>query len=623
VVEPKITPEIDEEFKNFIPALSKQEYELLEENIRRDGCKSPISVWKGTKKIIDGYNRFDICTKHILPYNVVEIELADRDEVKIWMITNQFGQRELTPYARAELALSIEYVFHKKGLENKSIAGKIGAKLKKDLSNLTKAEELDKKSEEEKVEIERINTRKILAEFAEVSEGSMAKAMEIRDKATEEQKQKLRTDKTVRIDAVYKIIKEKEREANPKIAENVEPQQHEQQKNEHGVYSIIPEPVKAIFVKVQEENLYEFNGNLHCVIMIGQKENDCLITPVTGEENNFFFKLPNIRYLIVDYSSIFESMLPIVVDSTAEQEYLTCFRTFPDDEWNKFVLRHFPRLFRKKQDAPRTQQQPQLESEPENIKESYETEQEIDKSFVLYVGKRDMGVIEEFNNHELELAAQCHAIKKEQDVTELWDNKKHRLIFVFEGEWTPEAIIETAEEKINGYLDAEEPKIPDIPAYEMKDQQEPVKQDKKLQKPEHKESKIDKSVKKKSVKEKQDKPRAQKVKKAVKPQAKPISEEKKIKRNYTQYDSQIPKCVMHISLNAKGIIEGLGLKEYFESLDSKGKHNLEEGISKRCKVLVGKEILEVDNIASEEKGSAHYVSKKQPERTMEPEKMEI
>jgi hypothetical protein len=78
------------------------------------------------------------------------------------MITNQFGQRELTPYARAELALSVEYVFHQKGLDNKSLAGKIGAKLKKDLSNLTKAEELTNKSEKEKVEIERINTRKIL-----------------------------------------------------------------------------------------------------------------------------------------------------------------------------------------------------------------------------------------------------------------------------------------------------------------------------------------------------------------------------------------------------------------------------------------------------------------------------
>lgn len=82
-----------------------------------------------------------------------------------------------------------------------------------------------------------------------------------------------------------------------------------------------------------------------------------------------------------------------------------------------------------------------------------------------------MGVIEEFNNHELELAAQCQAIPKEQEFTELCDNIKHKLIFAFEGEWTSEAIIETAYTKINEYLDAEEPTIPEIPSNETKEPQ--------------------------------------------------------------------------------------------------------------------------------------------------------
>jgi hypothetical protein len=615
-----ITPEIDEKFKNFIPPLSKREYNQLEENILRDGCKSPISVMKGTKKIIDGYNRFDICTKHGLPYDVVEIELADRDEAKLWMITNQFGQRELTPYARAELALSVEYVFHKKGLKNKSIAGKIGARLKKDLSNLTKPEEMDNKSDAEKVEIEKINTRKILAEFAEISEGSMAKAIEIRDKATEEQKQKLRIDKTIRIDAIYKVIKEKERETKPKTEENIETEPEQPpQKNEHGVYSIIPEPVKASFVKVKEENLYEFNGDLLCVISIGQKECDCLITPVTGEDNNFFFKLPNVKYLIVDYSSIFESMLPIVVDSTDEQEYFTCFRTFPDEEWNTFVESRFPQLVRKKQESVEIEIQSEKESQnvDETQKDSVdeiETVNKIDKSFILYVGKRDMGVIIEFNNRELDLADQCHAIQKEQENTELWDNIKHVLIFVFKGEWKPEAIITATEEKINEYLDAEEPRIPDILVYEEKDPQELVKLDKTQQEPENNELVSAKSINEKSAKERREK----KEKKE-----KTIYEEKKPKQSYTHYDTQIPNSVMRISLNAKGIIEGLGLKEHYKSLDYKGKHNLEEGISKRCKVLVKKGILEIDNIASEEKGSAHYIAKQQSEIIIEAETMKI
>ena len=62
-----------------------------------------------------------------------------------------------------EIVLGVEDIFRRKGLENKSIAGRIGARIRQDLSNLTKAEKLDNKSEAEKEEFEKINTRKILA----------------------------------------------------------------------------------------------------------------------------------------------------------------------------------------------------------------------------------------------------------------------------------------------------------------------------------------------------------------------------------------------------------------------------------------------------------------------------
>jgi hypothetical protein len=63
------------------------------------------------------------------------------------------------------------------------------------------------------------------------------------------------------------------------------------------------------------------------------------------------------------------------------------------------------------------------------------------------------------------------------------------------------------------------------------------------------------------------------------------------------------------SLSRLEIIEAIGLKDRFESLDPKEKHAMEEGISKRCKALVVKGILIVDEITSKEKGSAHYITK--------------
>ena len=68
MVKPEEIPEIDEEFKNFLPPLSKEAFEQLEENLRRDGCMDSIKVWKDHNVIIDGYNRFEICNKHGLEY---------------------------------------------------------------------------------------------------------------------------------------------------------------------------------------------------------------------------------------------------------------------------------------------------------------------------------------------------------------------------------------------------------------------------------------------------------------------------------------------------------------------------------------------------------------------------
>jgi DNA-binding MarR family transcriptional regulator len=79
-----------------------------------------------------------------------------------------------------------------------------------------------------------------LAGFAEVSDGTMAKAMLIKEKGTEEHKHKLRTDKTVRIDAVYKVIKEKEREVKQNTGDTVNPPQPEKPKDAKGdFYKIV------------------------------------------------------------------------------------------------------------------------------------------------------------------------------------------------------------------------------------------------------------------------------------------------------------------------------------------------------------------------------------------------
>lgn len=87
--------QIDPEFRALIPPLSSDERSLLEENIVRDGCRDPLVVWNGI--LLDGHNRYDICSSLSLPFPVIEIALPDREAAADWIDTNQLGRRNLTP----------------------------------------------------------------------------------------------------------------------------------------------------------------------------------------------------------------------------------------------------------------------------------------------------------------------------------------------------------------------------------------------------------------------------------------------------------------------------------------------------------------------------------------------
>lgn len=92
---------IDEEFKALIPPLSENEYQMLEHNIRKDGCRDPIVVWNGV--IIDGHNRYAICQLWGIPFQTHSMFFSDRMEVIAWICENQLGRRNLNEETRRYL----------------------------------------------------------------------------------------------------------------------------------------------------------------------------------------------------------------------------------------------------------------------------------------------------------------------------------------------------------------------------------------------------------------------------------------------------------------------------------------------------------------------------------------
>lgn len=102
---------IDPEFQALIPPLKDEEFQQLEQNILADGCRDPLVIWHGT--ILDGHNRYKICTDNSLDFETAEANIETRDEALKWMIDNQLGRRNITTEQRTYL-LGLRYRQEKK-----------------------------------------------------------------------------------------------------------------------------------------------------------------------------------------------------------------------------------------------------------------------------------------------------------------------------------------------------------------------------------------------------------------------------------------------------------------------------------------------------------------------------
>ena len=90
---------IDNDFRDVIPPLRLDERAELEASIQQDGCRDPLTVWSGT--VIDGHNRYEICTRLSVPFEVVEKEFDSKVDALIWIRRNQLARRNLTDDQRA------------------------------------------------------------------------------------------------------------------------------------------------------------------------------------------------------------------------------------------------------------------------------------------------------------------------------------------------------------------------------------------------------------------------------------------------------------------------------------------------------------------------------------------
>lgn len=71
-----------------------------------EGCRDPLSVWPtadGPPILLDGHNRYRICSANNLPFDVVAVSLESREDTIRWIINNQLGRRNLTELQKSKL----------------------------------------------------------------------------------------------------------------------------------------------------------------------------------------------------------------------------------------------------------------------------------------------------------------------------------------------------------------------------------------------------------------------------------------------------------------------------------------------------------------------------------------
>lgn len=107
--------QIDPEFENLLPALTAEESSALEASLEAEGCRDALIAWGDT--LVDGHNRYKICNRRGFAYNVRQMDFDSREDVIIWICSNQAARRNLTP-VQFTILLGTRYEAEKKKESN-------------------------------------------------------------------------------------------------------------------------------------------------------------------------------------------------------------------------------------------------------------------------------------------------------------------------------------------------------------------------------------------------------------------------------------------------------------------------------------------------------------------------
>jgi hypothetical protein len=101
---PELNITINDELRTYVDPLTPAEHEALERSLLTEGCREALILWRDV--LIDGHNRYAICSQHGIPFRTVQNDKFESlEEVKLWMIDNQLARRSVSDFQRGLMAL--------------------------------------------------------------------------------------------------------------------------------------------------------------------------------------------------------------------------------------------------------------------------------------------------------------------------------------------------------------------------------------------------------------------------------------------------------------------------------------------------------------------------------------
>ena len=196
---------IDPEFAALIPPLTSDEFSGLEKSILEEGCRDAIIVWGNI--IIDGHNRFNICSKHNIPYRTEYRDFPNREAAMLWMLQNQLSRRNLNDFQRVEMVRKCEQAVKLQAKERQGT--------RTDLQENIVLKSAQSRSRDE------------LAQMAGVGHSTYEHAAAVLDKAPEPVVQATRNSE-LSINSAYEVTKlpeEKQQEVSRRITQGEKPRE--------------------------------------------------------------------------------------------------------------------------------------------------------------------------------------------------------------------------------------------------------------------------------------------------------------------------------------------------------------------------------------------------------------